>query len=157
MLIYINFEPLNIKQQKFDDVPIFELKQFSMYEFNTDELETLMKGDIAIRYEDRYTLSNIDYTDNSKQIISNMKAKDGIYKDNIVTLSDDVVYNRADGLVFESQKIRYNKKSAIVVSPKEYTGLIDNKSKVSGSYLKYDVVKKKLYSKNILIKYQIED
>jgi len=156
MLIYVSFKPLDIKQQTFNDVPIFELKQFTMYELDTKGLKTFMTGDSATRYENRYTVKDIDYTDNSKQMISNMKALDGVYKDEKITLSGDVVYTREDGLTFESQKVFYDKKSSIVTSNKGFTAYLD-KNKIRGTYLRYNSITQKIYSKNIDAIYQIKD
>jgi len=64
--IYIFFKPLNIKQQAFVDVPLFELKNFMMYELDTKGLRTIMLGNSATRYSNRYTVQDIDYTDNEK-------------------------------------------------------------------------------------------
>jgi len=80
MTIYIFFKPLDIKQQTFVDVPVLEISSFTLFELDTNKLRTIMNGDKAIRYADRYTVSNINFTDNSKKYIANMKANKGIYK-----------------------------------------------------------------------------
>jgi len=109
-MIFFLFKPLNIKEQNFTDIPLFELETFILYELNTQGLATLMIGTEGIRYANRYQIKDIDYTDNSKQYIANMKAKHSIYQDEIVHLNGDVVYSREDGLVFTTQEIEYNKK-----------------------------------------------
>ena len=88
---------MDLKKQKFDDVPLFELTSFTLHELNRVGLQTVMTGNSAIRYEDRYSVANIDYTDNSKEYIANMRARHGLYKDEIIELEDNVVYSREDG------------------------------------------------------------
>ena len=155
--IYVFFKPLNIKQQSFVDVPLFELKDFTMYELDTKGLRTIMLGSAATRYSNRYTVQDIDYTDNEKEeYIANMKAKHGIYKNDMVTLSGDVEYVRDDGLTFKTQKAVYNKKSSDVVSDVGYVAYL-NDSVVRGSYIKYNNEKNKIFSKNVTAKIQLQE
>jgi len=156
MSIYFLFKPLNIKQQQFVDVPLFELQKFTMYELNPTGLKTVMLGSTATRYTDRYTVKNIDYTDNSKEYIANMKANNGLYKDEFVTLSGDVKYVREDGLTFKTQKVTYNKKTSEAISNVNYVAYLD-KNIVHGSYIKYNNLKNKIYSKNVIAKYQLTE
>jgi LPS export ABC transporter protein LptC len=156
MSIYFLFKPLNIKQQKFVDVPLFELKKFTMYELDPTGLKTIMLGSTATRYTNRYTVENIDYTDNSKEYIANMKANNGLYKDEFVTLNGDVKYVREDGLTFKTQKATYDKKTSEVVSDVNYVAYLD-KNIVHGSYIKYNNLKNKIYSKNVIATYQLTE
>jgi len=156
MSIYFLFKPLDIKQQKFVDVPLFELQKFTMYELNPTGLETIMLGSTATRYKNRYTVKNIDYTDNSKEYIANMKANNGLYKNEFVTLTGDVKYVREDGLTFKTQKVTYNKKTSEAISNVNYVAYLD-KNILHGSYIKYNNLKNKIYSKNVIAKYQLTE
>ena len=139
------------------DVPLFELKDFTMYELDTKGLRTIMLGSAATRYSNRYTVQDIDYTDNEKEeYIANMKAKHGIYKNDMVTLSGDVEYVRDDGLTFKTQKAVYNKKSSDVVSDVGYVAYL-NDSVVRGSYIKYNNEKNRIFSKNVTAKIQLQE
>ena len=91
-LILVLFKPLNIKQQDFGEIPIFELTNFKVMELDEKGLTTVMNGDKGIRYKDRYVVNNIDYTDNTKKYLANMKANKGIYKDDIIDLEGNLVY-----------------------------------------------------------------
>jgi len=139
------------------DVPLFELKDFTMYELDTRGLNTIMLGSSATRYANRYTVKNIDYTDNEKkEYIANMKANNGIYKNDLVTLTGNVVYVRDDGLTFKTQKAVYNKKSSNVVSNVGYVAYF-NDSIVRGSYIKYNNEKNRIFSKNVRAKIQLQE
>lgn len=155
-MIFFLFEPMKIKQQKFGDVPMFELTSFTLHELNKVGLQTVMIGDAAVRYEDRYTVSNIDYTDNSREYIANMKAKQGLYKDNIVELEKDVVYTREDGLTFETNKAIYNKNTSIATTDSDYISYREN-NVVEGSFVKYNNSLNRVNSKNVTATYQLKE
>lgn len=85
-----------------------------------------------------------------------MKAKKGLYKGDDISLEGDVVYNREDGLIFESQEAQYNKKSTILSTDKAFI-VYRGKESVKGSSFVYDNTQKKLSSKNIEAIYQLEE
>ena len=150
------FKPMDIKIQHFKDVPLFELRDFTMYELNPHGLTTILLGSTGTRYADRYTIKDMDYTDNSKKYIANMISDFGVYKNEIVKLTGHVVYVREDGLTFKSEKALYNKKTADVVSNTKYIAYLNN-NVVIGSYIKYNNISKKIYSKNVTAKYQLKE
>jgi len=157
-MIFIGFKPLDIKEQKFVDVPLFQLESFTLHELNKEGLVTLMKGSKATRYKDRYNVENIDYTDNSKIFIANMRADNGLYRDkeDIIDLKGNVLYNREDGLIFESDEATYNKKSAIAKTNKDYIIYRDD-NRVIGTSLIYDNRLNRVKSKNVVAKYQLKE
>nr|WP_321265605.1 LPS export ABC transporter periplasmic protein LptC [uncultured Sulfurimonas sp.] len=158
LMIFIGFKPLDIKQKEFIDVPLFELEVFTLHELSKNGLVTLMKGNKAIRYSNRYNVSNINYTDNSKEFLANMRADKGLYRDKkeIIDLEGNVIYNREDGLVFESQEARYNKITSIATTTKDYV-MYRDKDKVVGTSLIFDNANKKIKSKNVVANYQIKE
>ena len=127
-----------------------------MYELDRVGLHTIMLGSAATRYADRYTVQNMDYTDNSKKYIANMKANDGVYKNDLVTLRGDVEYVREDGLTFKTQKATYNKKTSDVISKVGYIAYL-NDSIIKGSYIKYNNDKNRIYSKNVIAEIQLQE
>jgi LPS export ABC transporter protein LptC len=156
LLILVAFKPLGIKQQKFVDVPQFTLHDFTMYELDNFGLTTLMSGKNGIKYSNRYVVKNVDYTDNSQEYIANMKAKKGVYKNQIITLTGDVKYVREDGLTFETQKVVHNRKTGIANANGPYV-MYQNKNKAVGIRLVYDNIKDRIKSKNVTINYQLDE
>ncbi len=150
------FKPMDIKKQHFKDVPLFELSDFTMYELNPEGLTTILLGSTGTRYADRYTIKDMDYTDNSKKYIANMISDFGVYKNEIVKLTGHVVYVREDGLTFKSKKAMYNKKTADVISNTKYIAYL-NDNIVIGNYIKYNNISKKIHSKNVIAKYQLKE
>lgn len=153
--ILFGFKPIKVKEQEFIDVPVFNVVAFTMYELNEQGLVTLMSGTEGTKYSNRYVVNDVDYTDNSKEYIANIKANKGIYKNDIATMNGDVVYFREDGLAFESQEVIYNKKTSITRSDGDYV-LYQNNDKVIGNFLVYNNNKDLIDSKNVTVKYQIK-
>ncbi len=154
MVIFFLFKPLDLKQQTFVDVPLFELKQFTLHEINAFGLTTLMTGNQATKYSNRYVVENMDYTDNSKKYIANMKAEHGVYKDDIIDLDGSIVYVREDGLTFETEKAEYNKKTNIVSTDTKYRAF-RGVSIATGDSLKYYNILDKIESTNVVVNYKL--
>ena len=156
MMIYFFFQPLTIKQQKFVDVPLLDLRNFTLYKLDTKGLKTIMAGDKALRFKDRYTVDAIDFTDNSKMFVSNMKADYGIYKNNIVDLKSHVTYVREDGLSFKSNSMLYNTKTTIAKTKDSYIAYKD-KSTIIGKGLEYNSKLQTLNSNKVTITYKLKE
>lgn len=155
-MIFTLFKPLDFKQQNFIDVPLFELITFVMHEINPKGLDSTMNGAKAIRYSDRYTIDNANYTDNTKKFIANMRANHGVYKNDILDLKGDVVYTREDGLTLETSKATYDKKSSMVNINQEYV-TYKGLNRIVGSSAIYNNKKNRITSKNVVAKYQIRE
>ncbi len=155
-MIYFLFEPMKLKESKLDEVAQFSLSSFTLYELDKIGLITLMKGSEAIRYEDRYIVKNIDYSDNSKEYIINIKAKNGLYKGDIVYLDGDVKFEREDGLNFFSQEVTYNKITDIAVSEVDYVSYM-GLNQVRGSEIIHDNKNNTIKSKNVYAIYDMQE
>ncbi|MDD2789336.1 MAG: LPS export ABC transporter periplasmic protein LptC [Sulfurimonas sp.] len=155
-MIFTLFKPLNIKTQDFVETPLLDIQTFTLYELDTVGITTLMHGESALRFDDRYVVAKIDYTDNAKKYRATMLADSGIYKDNIVNLSGNIVYNREDGLVFKTQKANYDRIAKVASSPTDYTAFM-GKSSMKGTSLKYQSEDKKLESTKVNIVYQLKE
>ncbi len=157
-MIFVGFKPLDIKEQEFVDVPLFKLVSFTLHEFDNKGLVTLMKGSQGIRYKDRYKVLDIDYTDNSKEYIANMRADEGLYKDidDSVDLKGNVFYNREDGLIFQTDEATYSKKTHIAKTKAEYV-MYRGLNKATGTKLVYNNKSNQIKSKNITINYKLKE
>jgi len=155
MMIYIFFQPLKIEQQDFEEVPLFELRGFIMYELNPQGLKTVLLGESSKRFSDRYTVESINYTDNAKSYIANMKADHGIYRDEDISLDGNVTYKRDDGLKFHSQEAKYNKKTTLLFTDKNYI-IHWGENSARGTSLRYNNGTNKITSKNIEATYKLQ-
>lgn len=155
-MIYLLFQPLELKEQKFVDIPLFELKTFTIYELDTVGLKTILLGSKSNRFDDRYTIEDIDYTDNSKEYIANIKADHGIYKEDNVFLNGHVIYAREDGLTFESEKAKYNKKAKIISTDTDFV-IYKDKNVVRGTSAEYNNLTDQIKAKNTKATYQLKE
>lgn len=155
-MILVLFKPMDIKQQSFTDIPLFSISSFTMYELDSKGLITLMNGDKATKYANRYEVEQMNYTDNSKEYIANMKSNSGVYKNNTVYLNGDIIYSREDGLTFKTQKAIYNKKTTIATVDGAYL-LYMGENMVTGEKLKYNNSLETIESKNIKAVYKLEE
>ena len=153
--ILFGFKPITVQEQEFIDVPVFNVVEFTMYELDESGLLTLMNGTQGTKYSNRYVVNDVDYTDNAEDYIANIKAKNGLYKNDIAVMTGDVIYFRVDGLTFESQKVVYSKKTGIARSDGPYN-LYQNSDIVTGVKLVYNNKTDLIDSKNVTVKYQIK-
>jgi len=156
LTILLVFKPLNIKQQKFGDVAQFQLLSFTMYELDTRGLLSIMGGTKGTKFLDRYVVDDVNYTDNSKKYVANMKAIHGVYKNEIVTLKGNVHYVREDGLTFKSQEAIHNTKTSITRADKDFI-IYQNGNIVTGRKLVYNNIKDKIRARHVNGKYQLKE
>lgn len=155
-MIFLFFKPIIIEKKDYVEIPIFELNYFDVYELDREGLKTILSGSNSKKYDDRYSVENIDYTDNSKRYIANMQANHGLYKENIVTLHGDVKYIREDGLNFWSDSATYNKVDSTLFTQSDYRAT-RGENMVQGTFLYYNNMTKKLKSKNIVAIYKLQE
>ena len=155
-MILFMFKPMEIKQHAFKEVPLFTISTFTMHELDQKGLVTLMNGSKATRFTNRYTVEEMDYTDNSKEYMANMKANSGVYKNEVVHLEGDIVYVREDGLTFETQKALYNKKTAIATADGKFV-LYRDSNRVTGEKLKYNDSLERVEARNVNAIYKLEE
>lgn len=115
-----------------------------------------MRGGSATKFSDRYEVKDVDYTDNTRKYIVNMQANSALYKNDIVTLSGDVVCSRDDGLVFKTQNVNYNKKSSIIYTKDDFVAYRGN-DRFDGKTLYYDNNLNRAKSKMVNAVYQLKE
>lgn len=150
------FKPAEIAQRVSSEVPLFTISAFTMHEIDKEGLTTFMNGDKATKYANRYVVEQMDYTDNSKEYIANMKSDNGIYKNEIVYLDGNIVYVREDGLTFKTDKATYNKKTTVAKADGEYI-LYRGDNTVKGRGLVYNGSLETIKSKNVNATYQLQE
>ena len=154
LMIFFLFKPMDVKQEKHGEIALFEIEDFTLYELNTLGLNTFMKGNEGKRFDNRYEVQKINYTDNSQEYLANIVANEGIYKNEIVDLKGDVVYTREDGFTFKTQFATYNKKTSIAHAKTDYISY-RGEDQVRGTWLQYNNKEAKAHSKNVTAIYQI--
>jgi LPS export ABC transporter protein LptC len=147
---------MSIHQSIAKEIPIFEFRDFTMYELDNHSLQMQMKGSQASKYQDRYEIDNINYLDNTQQNRANMVAQHGTYKDDVILLDGDVFYKSLNKtkFTFHTKKARYEKRKSLIISDSNYTITFDHGS-MRGVFLQYNTKNKTLYSKDVTANYTI--
>jgi LPS export ABC transporter protein LptC len=154
--IFLFFKPLHLKEQKFTELPLFELKEFSLHELNTTALTIYMSGKSALRYSDRYEVKKFHFIDSSKKYLANIQADYGIYKDSNISLYGNIKFVQKDGLTFQTQSATYNKKTNLLRAKGSYT-LLKDTDRFQGKDLYYYNKQNRVTSKDITAIYQIQE
>jgi hypothetical protein len=155
-MIFLLFKPMDIEEKKHGEIALFQIEDFLLHELTPNGLITLMKGDEAKKFTNRYEVDKIDYTDNSKELQANMLANFGVYKNEIVTLTGDIIYTREDGFKFTTEEVSYERLASIATTKVPYIATM-GKNSVKGTWLQQNNTNNKTFSKNIKAIYYIEE
>lgn len=156
LMIFFLFKPMDLEKNEHGEIALFQIENFLLHELNPTGLTTLMKGNEAKRFTNRYEVEKIDYTDNSKELKANMLANFGSYKNEVVTLTGDIVYTREDGFRFTTQEATYERLASVATTKVPYIATI-GKNSVKGTWLQQNNTNNKTFSKNIHAIYYIEE
>jgi len=155
-MIYIFFEPTELKKQESVEVPLMELQNFTIYELDQEGLKSRLKGANSSRYSDRDVIEKIDFTSSATNMVSSIQAGIGTHKSEDILLEDDVVYKREDGVIFKSEMAHYEKKSAIFSTQKDFV-IYKGKNSTVGEALMYDSKNKTTKAQNIKTVFQLQE
>ncbi len=155
-MIYLFFNPTKLQQFETKEIAQLELFNFTIYDMDKNGLRSVFSGLKGYKFKDRYEVSDINYTDNTKEYTANILSDFGVYKDNIVNMQDHVVYTRSDGLTFKTDKASYNQDTGFLKTPSTYT-LYKNDDKITGTKLIFDSKENRVQSQQISATYQIKD
>ncbi|MSN96016.1 LPS export ABC transporter periplasmic protein LptC [Campylobacter sp. FMV-PI01] len=84
-----------------------------------------------------------------------LSSKKALYKNNTITLFDDVKYSNSDGLNYLSDEIIYNTKTKIVKSQNQFL-MLKGENNITGKNLVYDLNKKQSFAKEVKAWYHIK-
>lgn len=152
--IYLVFKPQDQVTKDKSNLAILELEDFKTIELDTNGLSSTLEGTKALRYTRKYIIHNLDYTDNTDEYLSNLKSKKGIYKGQNINVIGDVIYSRADGLSFLTQKATYNQKTKIAKALTNYVSHMNGHT-ARGSWIEYNNILGTIKSKNIVANYKL--
>ena len=136
-MIFFLFEPTERLEKKVAEIPNLEIYNFKVSELNINGLTSIVHGETGRKYTNRYTVDNLNYTDNSSEFISNIKSNKALYKNYTLNLEGDIKYFREDGLIFTSQKASYDKQTAVIISYTDYQ-LQRHNNKTIGTFFEHD-------------------
>lgn len=156
LMVLLLFKPLDQKTSKLNEIPLLELKNFKLTELDKTGLSNVLNASLGYKYKNRYILEKLSYIDSTDKHITNIQADRGIYKGDILSLSENVGYFREDGVSFETQIAKYNKKIKLISSPTSYVSYIRG-STATGSSLTYNNKSGIINSKDVTVNYKIKE
>ncbi len=154
--IFVFFKPLSIKQPSKKEIAQLELRDFTMYEFDTKKLVDIATGEKALRYKEKDLLYDFVFNDNTDDGLVSLSANKGKYQYDTIDLKGEVLYTKSDGVEFRSEHVFYNRKKGYAKSDVPYVAYM-GKNSVKGRTLYYDLKKDLIRSKNIFAIYNIQN
>lgn len=132
------FQPHTQQEEQKKEIPQFELDQFVIYEISSSKINRFFEGSHGIRFSDRYVVENAKFSNNERELFESIRSDHALYKDDIVTLNDNVVYKRADGLAFRSNEGKYDQKNGHVSTQGTFV-ITKESNSIRGEHLHYNL------------------
>ena len=155
-MIFFLFKPIKVPVQKSGEIALLKLEKFKITELSDSGLLNILDGEQGLRYPNKYIVKKFNYVDNENEYLVRIKSDKGIYAGDLFDLEGDVVYSRADGISFLSQKVHYNKTQKIVKSPVKFVSMM-GENKITGSSIEYNNITGITNSKNVTINYKFKE
>lgn len=132
------FKPSQSTQGAAENVPLFELDNFVIYEISPQKINHFFAGDHAKKFPDYYEASNAKLTNNKRELLESIRADHALYQGDVINLKGNVYYVREDGLEFRSHEGVYDQKNSFAKTKGAFT-ITKNQNSVHGTQLYYDL------------------
>ena len=136
MSIFIFLEPQSYAQNADENVPRLEIEDFTLYEINTQGVQSVVSGTLGRQYISHYEVENSHYIQNKNHLGEHLYADKGVFEKDTAYLNDNVRYFREDGLSFESDHAVYDTKKEFLYVPENFI-LTQNENIIYGKELHY--------------------
>ena len=139
---------VNLTQKKYDDglfTKELEFTDTTLTEVNKQSMQGRAFTTYGVRDSGVLTLHQIQYY--TKEIES-LCANSGVFIDNKLYLTGNVVFNNQEGFSYSSENAIYDKKTKILDITSPFVGKMLQNS-LTGDTLRYDVVKQEVLGKQI--------
>lgn len=154
--VFLFFKPLKVDIADPGEMPQIELERFMVHEVTEQGVKTILAGRYARRYEDRYTVDDVNVTDRTDVHAQNMQAGQGVYREPVIMLQDNVRYRRDDGVRFQTQSAEYNQSSGDVAADTHFI-LWQGNDRLEGDALRYNTKSGDASGKHIVGDYEIKE
>jgi hypothetical protein len=154
--VYLFFKPMKVDVAEPGELAQIELDRFIVHEVVPKGVKTIMTGSHALRFTDRYVVSDLNLTDRSEGHTENMRAKSGTYREPMILLRKDVRYRRDDGIRFETDSVDYNRSSGQMVAPGPFV-LWQAHDRITGRDLIYNTKRGEISAEKIVGNYFLKE
>ena len=156
MALFVFLKPQSYVNVSEKNVALLEIEDFTLYEINTDGVQSVVSGTIGWQYANHYEVQKAHFVQNKNKLGEHIYADKGVFEQNTAYLDDNVRYFREDGLSFESDLAVYNTKKEQLSVPEKFV-LTQNKHVVYGSNLDYNSHTGLMQAQKIDANYYIEE
>ena len=153
--MFAYFKPAYTSYGTGEEIPAIELQTFTLYEISRQGIDHVLTGEDGKMFDDRYEISSAIFSDNTKKLAQTVKAQKAVYRNDVVDLSGNVRYERADGLRFFSKEGKYDTNLS-VVSTKGAFEIIQNRHRVEGTKLYYNTARDTVSADSVSGVYQLK-
>lgn len=153
--IFTYFKPSYNVSHNGREIPNIELYSFVVYEIGTRGMERFFEGKEGKRFEERYVISSAKFSNNSNPLFESIRADNALYKDDLITLTKNVHYEREDGLEFRSDEGTLDQNKSIIRTQGPFV-ITQNRNRVEGTNLYYNTVEDTVSADAVRGSYQIE-
>ena len=148
------FKPLGSGVSNTKEIPLFELDRFVIYEISPHKVSHFFEGEHGKRFSDRYEVHHAKFTNNEKVLLESISADNALYKNNIISLHNNVHYLREDGLEFRSNEGMYDENRSLITTQGAFVITKEN-NKVEGTQLNYNLTLDTVSANRIRGSYQL--
>lgn len=156
LFVLLYFRPMQIQTEITEEVAQLELFDFTLHELDPQGLRNVLGGSKGNRFSDRYVIEDVNYTDNTKKYVENMRSDIGVYKGNVVTLEGNVRYHRQDGIYFRSNRATFDQNHSVARTQGAFV-LTKGDDSVRGENLFYNSDSGTIKAQNVTGVYMINE
>lgn len=154
--IYVFFKPIKIDKPDHSEIAQLELKDFTVFEMIETGVKSVLVGVSGKRFENRYEVDQVTFTDASKAKLEVMYADHGRYQEDVIYLSESVTFEQEEGLRFESNEACYDIDAALVQTQGDFV-ITAKDSNITGTKLAFNTKTNRVHAKQIRALFQLED
>jgi LPS export ABC transporter protein LptC len=146
--IFVLFKPIKLSQMNSKEFSLIDSTNMKIYKIDESSLKSTLYAKDAHQFKDRIEFEDVEYIKNMKDNKEYLDSKYATYKENIITLTQNVLFKTDDGVKFKTAKAIIEEKSDTLKSDGKFT-LSKDGSYVNGVKLIYNSKTKKVKAKNI--------
>ncbi len=153
--VFLFFKPLKLELPDHKEIAQLELKNFQIYEINKKGVQSILKGLTGERYENRYEVTDVTFKDASKEFIQVMHADHGRHQDDIIYLTDNVIYARDNNMTFKSDEAMYDLNTSLLTTKGAFI-MRANQNYFKGQQLHFNTKENTILAKKVSGLYLLE-
>lgn len=146
--VFLFFKPIKTAPTPTKEVAQLELINFTLYSMKPEGVENVLAGSLGQRFEDRYEVTNVTFSDATKSQMEVMHADRGLYREDRIDLSGNVTYRQEGGIEFQSEQAHYDLNDSVVTTPGAFVVTM-NESRVDGERLYFQTKERHMKAENI--------